>query len=332
MPKISVVIPTYNRRESVERVLESLVHQSLDPREYEVIISIDGSEDGTRELVESFKAPYELKCLWRPNSGRASALNNAMALVSSEIVIILDDDMKAPESFVEEHYKAHLKDPNLGVIGAAPIHIDPSSTFTARYIADEFNSRLIKVSAPDYDFQLWDFYAGNFSIRRDTFLRAGGFNQSFNLYGYEDIELAYRLIKSGTRIVYSPEATCTQYYDNDFKKLASNTISGGKMTVLMVSMHPELFEEIKLREYNHAGWKLRALRVSLIKLSLLIPKTNAIIISLVKLLEKRRSKKLWKAYSLSMDYFFWFGVFSEIKENGNYSLLSKIKSCRWLPK
>lgn len=331
MMKVSIVIPTYNRADSMERLLTALNSQTFPHSDFEVVVSIDGSRDGTRELIESFQAPFELKYLWQPNSGRASALNHAIKTISSEIVIILDDDMEASTKFVEEHYKAHLENPDLGVIGAAPIHIDQWSTFAAHYIASEFNSRLNKMSSSDYNFQLWDFYSGNFSIRRDTFLRVGGFNQSFTLYGYEDIEFAYRLIQSGTQITFSPTAKSTQYYNNDFRKLANNTISGGKMTVFMVTMHPELFEEIKLREYNHAGWKWRVLRLLLIKGTLMFPKINDVIISMVNLTEKHKSKYLWKCYDLSMDYFFWLGAFTEIIENRNYNLLSKTKSCRWHP-
>jgi GT2 family glycosyltransferase len=50
-PTLSVVIPTYRRRDSVARVLDALTRQTVPPEEFELIVSIDGSEDGTRELV-----------------------------------------------------------------------------------------------------------------------------------------------------------------------------------------------------------------------------------------------------------------------------------------
>src|SRR5258708_26842790 len=75
VPRLSVVIPTYRRCASVERVLGALARQSVSPAEYEVVVSIDGSEDGTRELLDRYRAPYALHSLWRPSRGRAAAPN-----------------------------------------------------------------------------------------------------------------------------------------------------------------------------------------------------------------------------------------------------------------
>ena len=62
---ISVVIPTYLRRASVRRALEALSRQTLSPDEYEVIVAIDGSRDGTQEMVSQFPAAYKLRSIWQ---------------------------------------------------------------------------------------------------------------------------------------------------------------------------------------------------------------------------------------------------------------------------
>ena len=54
---ISVVIPTFQRRAATQRALQALARQTLPAADYEVIVSIDGSEDGTREMVAGFPAP-----------------------------------------------------------------------------------------------------------------------------------------------------------------------------------------------------------------------------------------------------------------------------------
>ena len=58
---VSVVIPTHQRRASLERALRALSRQALAPHEYEVIVAIDGSTDGTRESVEAMRTPYALR-------------------------------------------------------------------------------------------------------------------------------------------------------------------------------------------------------------------------------------------------------------------------------
>lgn len=328
MLKVSIVIPTFQRCNSVKRAMTALNTQTFPPDDYEVIVSIDGSEDGTREMVDHFSSPYKLRSIWAPNSGRASACNRGIREAGGEILIILDDDMEPSPELVEAHYSVHSASSKLGVIGAAPIIIDQSSTLAARYIAAEFNSRLKnKMSDSNYKFQLWDFYGGNFSIPRNVFIEAGTFNESFKIYGYEDIELAQRLAKHGVNFVYNPDALCAQYYEEDFRGLAEKTINSGKSAVSLVSMHPETFSELKFREYNFTGWKWRSLRIFLIWSSILIPPTTNAVIFLIQLIEKSNPKIQKKLYSLALDYFFWLGVWSVTSsDKKNKGLITKIKA------
>lgn len=330
MLKVSVVIPTYNRASSVKRLLTALTAQTFSHGDFEVIVSIDGSKDNTMEVVENFASSYAIRSIWQPNSGRVKACNRGIEIATGEIVILLDDDMEPSPKFIEAHYLSHSSGAKLGVIGAAPILIDDSSTFATKFIASEFNLRQKKMAKPDYKFRIWDFYGGTFSIRRDILLEVGVFNESFKTYGYEDIELAQRLIKSGVSIIFNPDACCIQHYDEDLEGLVRKTIYSGKRVVLLVGLHPELFYELKLREYNLAGWKWRALRLSLMWIGILIPSTSDIIISFIKLFEKSDPKTRERLYNLALDYFFWLGVWSEIKKDKEYApMIPKIKSYRY---
>lgn len=328
MFKVSIVIPTYNRCYSIERALTALCKQTFPPYDFEVIVSIDGSKDGTNQMVERFESTYLLRSIWAPNSGRAAARNRGIFEAGGEILVIIDDDMEPAPKFIEAHYSAHASAPKLGVIGAAPISIDESSNPATLYLAEEFNSRLDKkMSDPNYRFEIWDFYSGNFSIHSEDIRKVGGFNESFKIYGYEDIELVQRLIKSGIKIVFNNDALCTQYSDEDFRSLAKKTIAAGKSAVLLVSLHPETIGELKFREYNFPGWKWRSLRLTLIWSSMLIPSTTDAVICLIKLFEKSNPETRKTLYSLALDYFFWLGVWSAINsDKKNELLISKIRA------
>ena len=94
-----------------------------------------------------------------------------------------------------------------------------------------------------------------------------------------------------------------------------------------MTLHPETFDELQFREYNHAGWKWRSVRLFLIWLSILIPMTTDAITFLINLFEKYNPKIHKKLYFLAMDYFFWLGVWSVIRsDKDNKHLISKIKS------
>jgi glycosyltransferase involved in cell wall biosynthesis len=75
--RVSVVIPTYNRLHHVERLLRAISAQTLSVTEFEVIVSIYGSDDGTREIVDEPAVPYRLQAIWHPRQGRAAAHNAA---------------------------------------------------------------------------------------------------------------------------------------------------------------------------------------------------------------------------------------------------------------
>jgi glycosyltransferase involved in cell wall biosynthesis len=120
-PRLSVVIPTYRRRDSVERALIALARQSISPADFEVLVSVDGSEDGTRELLERYQAPYALRSLWRPNRGRAAALNAGISQAAGDVLVLLDDYMEPAPVFLAGHCRAHAVDSRRGVMGAEPI-------------------------------------------------------------------------------------------------------------------------------------------------------------------------------------------------------------------
>ena len=109
MPQLSVVIPTYQRRDSLLRTLASLRSQTLPADAYEVIAAIDGSTDGTAEAVRGFPAPYALAALAGPNRGRAGACNSGIRAAAGTIVVLLDDDIRyfsrTVPAFVQGHYR-----------------------------------------------------------------------------------------------------------------------------------------------------------------------------------------------------------------------------------
>src|SRR5512147_2046093 len=102
-PLLSVIVPTYQRCDSVARLLRALAQQTLAPEEYEVIVGIDGSNDGTREMLETFSASYRLRYVWQPNRGRAAACNAAIRLAEGDVLVILDDDMEPALDCLEQH-------------------------------------------------------------------------------------------------------------------------------------------------------------------------------------------------------------------------------------
>lgn len=311
--RVSVVIPTYHRCASVQRALLALSQQSLTPDEYEVIVSIDGSQDGTQEMVSQFAAPYKLRSIWQPNRGRSAACNAGIRMATGKLLILLDDDMEPVFGFLAAHLRAHSEPVRFGVVGAAPVPFTQSSPPVVQYIGAKFNSHLETLAQPRYQFKLRDFYSGNFSIRREVLLEVGAFDESFTIYGNEDLELSVRLSKAGVKLVFSPEAIAYQHYTKDFAALARDNIAKGRTAVLLLSKHPETYHDLKLSMYAHGSRKWRFLRAGLLQISRAWAGIPKWIILFMTWLARHRIAQFNVCCFLALDYFYWLGARSSLR-------------------
>lgn len=87
MPEVSVIIPTYNRRDFISEALASVLAQSY--HDFEVIVVDDGSTDDTREVVQAFP---EVRYLYQENRGVSAARNHGVAVSSGRLLAFLDSD------------------------------------------------------------------------------------------------------------------------------------------------------------------------------------------------------------------------------------------------
>lgn len=98
MPKVSVIIPTYNRQYIIVRTIESVLNQSK--QDLEVIVVDDGSSDDTRGVVESLN-DSRVRYFYKTNGGAASARNFGLSKTMGEYVAFLDSDDFWPENYLE---------------------------------------------------------------------------------------------------------------------------------------------------------------------------------------------------------------------------------------
>ena len=191
-PAISVITPTCERRGPLESLLRALTSQTLPADQFEVIVIIDGSTDGTSEMVQ-IEAPYQLTWRWQPNSGRAAACNAGIALAKGGLIVLLDDDMEPVSAFPRAaHQPSHSWEASCGDrcrTDHDPGGIPPA---VAGYIGRKFNRHIEKLESPGRT-QACVILQRNFSIRRDLLLEIGGSLEDFKIYGNEDLELAWRL-------------------------------------------------------------------------------------------------------------------------------------------
>lgn len=311
----SVVVPTFERRASMLRLCTALSLQTLPGATFELIVSVDGSSDGTAEALASLKMPYPLRILTQAKGGRASALNAGIRAACGELLVLLDDDMEPSPEFLERHVGAHADRASCGVMGAVPIVSDAEAPSAARYTAAKFNGHLEQLRRPEYVMRLTDFYSGNFSIRRSAMIDAGGFDEDFQVYGNEDLELSWRLSKAGIRMVYEPRALARQYNDKTFAALARDSRDEGRTAVLFARKHPEAFDQLRLGTFHNGSRLLRALRNALLSATRNWPSLPERIVGLERMIARWQRGDMTAFYRLALGYFYWLGARTALQDS-----------------
>ena len=104
-PGISVIICTYNRKDVLERALAAYRNQTF--RDFEVIVTSDGSSDGTDEMMEALRGQsgYPLHYIRQADNGfrKSLAVNKAIRLATGRILVFADDDMIPPPRYLESY-------------------------------------------------------------------------------------------------------------------------------------------------------------------------------------------------------------------------------------
>jgi GT2 family glycosyltransferase len=323
-PIVSVLIPTHQRRAALQVALESLARQTVEPGSYEVIVATDACSDGTQEMIDALAVPYSLRRVEPEGRGRSAAVNTALAAARGEVAIVLDDDMRVVPGFVERHRAHHPSGSRRCVLGAVPVGLDAESTHAARYVKAKFDSHLARLSDPAHLALPRSFFTGNASVRMEVLSEVGGFDESFGIYGNEDVELSLRLRKAGVELGYDPEAKALQEYGKDLKGLQRDTLAKGRTTVMLARSHPEFFADLRLADPYDASRPWLVVRALLLWLTRRLPATAAVAFAFFSLLESAGFWRLPLFYRPVLDYAFWAGVDATLRESNDEGELSTL--------
>ena len=142
--KLSVIIPTFNRRALIEQTLPTVLDQTYPADEYEVIVVVDGSTDGTAVALRRMSSPVRLIVIEHDNRGQAAARNAGLRAASGELVLFLDDDLYCERTLIAEHVSAHEGGDCLvfGPVLVAPQSPDTLATKWLRLATENWLSQL----------------------------------------------------------------------------------------------------------------------------------------------------------------------------------------------
>jgi len=233
---ISVVIASKDRENFLRGTLASLDAQAGAPP-FEVIVVDNGSRDGTRNLVEDRAGGNPpVRYVAEPQPNRAKARNRGVDAARYDYVAFCDDDVRLPEGWIAAHAAAQ---------GGAS------------YVV---NGPILNVASPDrrpaprpVNYSRAYLCSCNASVAKSAFVVAGGFDESFNLYGWEDTELGLRLRNMGVPWRFSWDAYLWHIkppQENTLAVESAKAVEKARMARRFVAKHPSLRARLATGAYG----------------------------------------------------------------------------------
>lgn len=254
---ISVVVPTFNRRDRLHRVLMGLSRQTI-AGSFEVVVVSDGSTDGTDEYLRSGETPLDVTVVTQTNAGPAAARNAGLLASRGTVVLFVDDDVVPSPDLVEQHLLTHEASPD-DIVAIGPM-LTPGDAVLSPWVEWEQHQLYKQYNAMRdglYDCTFRQFYTGNASVPRHCLIDVGMFDCNFRRA--EDVELAFRLHQSGVAFRFVPEARGYHYADRTFASWLATASEYGRNDVTFMRSGNEWLTRSVPEDFEHRSLLVRTL-------------------------------------------------------------------------
>lgn len=239
---VSVIIPTYNRSHLILSILDALELQTF--KDFEVVISNDGSTDDTVQVIKNNQKKYnfDINILDNKNGGRAVSRNRGAEAAKGEVLVFFDDDVRPNPNCIKLHAEFHKEYIN--------------SLLDGPYLFD------LKIAKEKGDFQWYrsnlemtwyvknnqpvkkeraGLNGGNQSMPKALFWEVGGFDEQ--LTDSEDFEFAFRAMHKYNYEIYFDYQTWVYHDDfKDFKQYFKRRMEANNSSKRLVGLFPEILE------------------------------------------------------------------------------------------
>lgn len=237
--KVSLIIPTKNRPQNVDRILDSLKGFNYLKRDDLNVVIVDSSQTHeTKQVAISYSVEY----LEAEGLGKSEAMNLAIASLPSEFIAFFDDDIILINEHWLDQLLSNFVDEEVAYVSGRVIAAETKSEAQERWekkgALDKGSKKL--VVGKDF-FQRFYLHGvpvqfvtmgANHIVKRDILQEVGAHDERFGpgqaIEGAgADLDLTYKVLKAGHKVVYDPEALVAHFHPEDLSELRSKMYSYG---------------------------------------------------------------------------------------------------------
>lgn len=221
-PKLSVILPTFNRADSLQRALCALLGQTADPTTYEVVVVNNNSTDHTPEVV-ALHDDRRVRLIAETRQGLSHARNAGLEAARAPILAFTDDDVEVAPDWVETILAVLARHPEMDGLGGRVLPAWEQDR--PRWLTRDHWAPLALQDHGDSE-RVFDrktpigLIGANIALRRAVFDRIGTFSPDVQrvkdgIGSTEDHELLTRLYQSGGRMLYHPRMLVVAHVPGD---------------------------------------------------------------------------------------------------------------------
>lgn len=228
MIKISVVIPTYNRSDLLEKTLVALCNQTLPSPSFEVIVVDDGGTDNARAVCDNVADQLNIRYFWQSDRGfrAGKARNIGITAAEGQYVLFIDTGVLLHQDALTRHLALHQRsqhplvcigyvygfEADAALLDSTISQLSPQNV--RRSISALKDVRALDIRQKQYDefgynIGSWPapfdiFWTCHVSAEKQELIKAGMFDESFTSWGGEDVDLGVRLYLANNKFLVSP--------------------------------------------------------------------------------------------------------------------------------
>lgn len=260
MPQIiaSVIIPSYNGKEKIVRLLQSIAEQSYADK-VEILVVIDGSTDHTASILASMSLKIaNLHIIEQENKGRAGARNTGAQHAASDLLIFFDDDMLLEPTCIDQHVFFHKTQDSacvaMGKIIEPSTHQDAEIVRYKHYLNTKWDKNLKLYEGKFLPDTFTALTAQNCSLSKKLFFHYKGFDE--RLKDIEDYDFALRIKKDHIPVFYLSNAVAIHKDAFTFSKYASRAKDYYSNRQLAARLKPDLYQHDRILGHRSTRFQL----------------------------------------------------------------------------